>query len=153
MNTIVHKAAPTESQTSQILVIEDDPLQAYEISGFLGRQGFSVSTRSGGSDSLHEISRIDPTLVIVDYHLQDIDGMTIAERIHRLLPNAAVILISGRVDLLDNDILDRYGVVAFLKKPINLGNLRRLVFRLMKNPQLTRRELRSPIARLLSLGR
>lgn len=150
MNAITFAASPARSQVSEILVIEDDPLQAHEIADFLGRQGFSVSKRAGGSDSLHGIAGIDPTVVIVDYHLPDIDGMTVIERIHRLVPRAAVILMSGRIDFLPNDVLDRYGVVAFLRKPISLGNLRRLVSRLLKNPQLTRHELRSPLARLLS---
>ena len=150
MNAITFAASPARSQVSEILVIEDDPLQAHEIADFLGRQGFSVIKRAGGSDSLHGIAGIDPTVVIVDYHLPDIDGMTVIERIHRLVPRAAVILMSGRIDFLPNDVLDRYGVVAFLRKPISLGNLRRLVSRLLKNPQLTRHELRSPLARLLS---
>lgn len=151
MNAITAGVSPSGSQISEILVIEDDPLQAHEIADFLGRSGFTVCKRGEGSDALHGIAGIDPTVVIVDYHLPDIDGVTIAERIHRLVPRAAVILISGRIDFVPNDILDHCNVVAFLRKPISLGKLRQLVSRLMKNPDLTRNELRSPLARLLSL--
>lgn len=148
MNAIATGVSASGSKISEILVIEDDPLQAHEIADFLARSGFTVSKRGGGSESLHGIAGIDPSVVIVDYHLPDIDGVTIAERIHRLLPHAAVILISGRIDAVPSDILDRYNVVAFLKKPISLRSLRQLVSGLMKNPQLTRNELRSPLARL-----
>jgi len=152
MNAIATGESASESRVSEILVIEDDPLQAHEIADFLGRSGFTVSKRGGGSDSLHCITGIDPSVVIVDFHLPDIDGVTIAERIHRLVPQAAVILISGRIDSVPTDILDRCGVAAFLRKPISLGSLRQLVSKLVVNPLLTRNELRSPLARLFSPG-
>jgi DNA-binding NtrC family response regulator len=139
------------SGATDILVIEDDALQAHEIETHLQRQGFTVSKLAGGSDSLHNVARIDPRVVIVDYHLPAIDGMTVAARVHRLVPGAAVILVSGRIDFVPPEALDRFGVVAFFKKPINLGALRRLVARLVKNPTLTRKQLASPLARLRAL--
>ena len=141
----------TEPGVSDILLIEDDVVQAHEIEVYFERQGFTVSKLTGGSDSLHNVGRIDPKVVIVDYHLPDIDGMTVAARVHRLAPHAAVILMSGRIDLVPSEALDRLGVVAFFKKPINLGTLRRLVSKLVKNPKLTRKQLGSPLSRLFSL--
>lgn len=141
-----------ESGVTEILLIEDDVLQAHEIEIYFERQGFTVSKLTGGSDSLHNVGRIDPKVVIIDYHLPDIDGMTVAARIHRLVPHAAVILVSGRIDFVPSTTLDHVGVVAFLKKPINLRALRRLVAKLIKNPRLTRKQLDSPLSRLFSLG-
>ena len=142
----------TESGGTEVLIIEDDVLQAHEIEIYLERQGYTVSKLTAGSESLHNVARIDPKVVIVDYHLPDIDGMTIAARVHRLVPQAAVILMSGRIDFVHSEALDRFGVVAFFKKPINLGALRRLVSKLLKNPSLTRKQLSSPLSRLFSLG-
>ena len=127
-------------------------IQAHEIEIYLERQGYTVSKLTAGSESLHNVARIDPKVVIVDYHLPDIDGMTVAARVHRLVPQAAVILMSGRIDFVHSEALDRFGVVAFFKKPINLGALRRLVSKLRKNPSLTRKQLSSPLSRLFSLG-
>jgi len=153
MNSIRNEAEQTRPQTSEILVIEDDVLQAHEIEVHLGRLGFSVATLGGGSDSLHQIANIDPRVVIIDYNLPDIDGLTVAGRVRRLAPNAAVILMSGRIDFVPADMLDNRGMVAFFKKPIDLVRLRRLVSKLVRDPRLTRRELDSPIARLFSPGR
>jgi DNA-binding NtrC family response regulator len=141
-----------EPGVTEILVIEDDVLQAHEIEMYFERQGFTVSKLTSGSDSLHNVARIDPKVVIVDYHLPDMDGMTIAARVHRLAPHAAVILMSGRIDFVPSKDLDHFGVVAFFKKPINLGALRRLVSKLVKNPSLTRKQLGNPLFRLFSLG-
>jgi len=149
----VEKADASERKSSDVLVIEDDVLQAHEIEVHLGRLGFSVTKLGGGSDSLHSIVNIDPKVVIVDYHLPDMDGMTVAARVHRLAPKAAVILMSGRIDVVPTDVLDSFGVVAFLKKPIDLRRLRRLVSMLVKDPGLTRKELGSPFARMFSAGR
>lgn len=136
---------------TDVLVIEDDPLQAHEIEAHLQRRGFTVDKLAAGSDSLHNVARIDPKVVIVDYHLPDIDGMTVAARVHRLVPGSAVILVSGRINYVPPEALDSFGVVAFLTKPVNLGALRRLVSRLVTDPSLTRKKLSSPLARLRTL--
>ena len=153
MKSIRNEAEPTRPQTSEILVIEDDVLQAHEIEVHLGRLGFSVTTLGAGSDSLHQVATIDPKVCIIDYNLPDIDGMTVTGRVHRLAPNAAVILMSGRIDFVPTDILDNCGMAAFLRKPINLSRLRRLVSKLVQNPRLTRNELESPIPRLFLPGK
>lgn len=140
-----------EPKTSDILIVEDDVLQAHEIEAHFSRKGYSVSKLESGSHSLHNLARINPKVVIVDYHLPDIDGMTVASRVHRLAPRAAVILVSGRIDFVPTDSLDGFRVVTFLKKPINLSELSRLVSQLVKNPGLTRKQLASPWARLFSL--
>lgn len=46
--------------TTDILVIEDDALQAHEIETHLQRQGFTVNKLASGPDSLHNVARIDP---------------------------------------------------------------------------------------------
>jgi DNA-binding NtrC family response regulator len=141
-----------EPEVCDVLVIEDDVFQACEIEAHLSRRGIAISKFVGGSESLHNVARIAPKVIIVDYHLPDIDGMTLAARIHRLAPNAAVILVSGRIDFVASEALDRFGVVAFFKKPLNLGALRRLVSKLLRNPHLTRKELSSPLWRLFPTG-
>ncbi len=152
MKSIRNEAEPTRPQTSEILVIEDDVLQAHEIEVHLGRLGLSVTTLRTGSDSLHQVASIDPKVCIIDYNLPDIDGMTVTGRVQRLAPNAAVVLMSGRIDFVPDDILDNYGMVAFFKKPINLSRLRRIVFKLVQNPRLARNQLDSPITRLFLPG-
>lgn len=121
-----------------VLLIEDDVLQAHEIETHLASKGFTVSKRAGGSDSLHNLSRLDPKVVIVDYHLPDIDGMTVASRILRLAPQAAVILISGRIDFPPATTLDRLGVAGFFRKPLDMRALRGLVSKLVRNAALSR---------------
>lgn len=145
MRSMTSNGAPGHPKRNDVLLIEDDVLQAHEIEAHLARQRFTVRKLVGGSDALHRVANIDPKVVIVDYHLPDIDGMTVAGRVHRLAPQAAVILMSGRIDFVPCEALDRSGVVAFLRKPINLGQLRRLVSRLVKNPSLTRKELGAPL--------
>jgi DNA-binding NtrC family response regulator len=153
MNSVLRAAGAPEARGVDILVIEDDVIQAHEIVLHLELRGYTVSKLGGGSDSLHNVARIDPKVVLIDYHLPDIDGMTVAARVHRLAPHAAVVLMSGRIDFVPSEALDRYGVVGFFKKPINLGALRRLISKLVKNPSLTRKELSSPFTRLFSSGR
>ena len=70
----VEKADASERKSSEVLVIEDDVLQAHEIEVHLGRLGFSVTKLGGGSGSFQNIVNIDPKVVIIDHHLPDMDA-------------------------------------------------------------------------------
>lgn len=134
-----------------VLVIEDDPLQLSEIGGFLTRSGISVSPSSGGSAGLHNIAEVRPRVAVVDYNLPDVDGMTVAERIHRLSPDTSVILVSGRIDFVPDAVMDKYGVVAFMAKPIGLKALRNMIQKILRHPEkATRARLQSPFLGLFA---
>lgn len=134
-----------------VLIIEDDAVQLSEIGGFLERSGISVSPSSGGSGGLHDVAEVNPRVAIVDYNLPDMDGMTVAERIHRLSPGTSVILVSGRIDFVPDMVMDKHGVVAFMAKPISLKALRSLVRKILRRPEkTTRAQLQSPFLRLFS---
>lgn len=140
-------------QVNDVLLIEDDVLQALEIEAHFTRKGFTVRKIMGGSDALHNVATICPRVVIIDYNLPDMDGMTVATRVRRLAPQAAVVLVSGRIDFIPAEVLDRLGVVAFLRKPISLRYLLGVVSRLVKNPRLTREQLGLPLAGLFASRR
>lgn len=147
------RARAGRPKPSDILLIEDDVLQAHELEAYFTRKGFTVMKVMAGSASLHNVAAIRPRVVIVDYHLPDMDGMTVATRVRRLAPHAAVVLVSGRIDFVAAEVLDRLGVVAFLRKPVSLRHLRSLVSRLIKNPSLTRKQLSLPLAGLFASRR
>ena len=81
-----------------------------------------VKTNIDGLDALVEIGRFKPDLIIIDYKLQDVDGITISTRIMRdnELKSIPIILISGVIDTVP---VEELGIAAFLRKPFKMHDL------------------------------
>jgi CheY-like chemotaxis protein len=78
----------------RVLLIEDNPDQAFVASRFLERAGFAVAIQPTGALGLESARTGGFDLVMLDYALPDTDGLTLLEQ---LLPfGAPVVLVTGR---------------------------------------------------------
>jgi len=84
--------APALPQGEQplILVVEDNPVAAQQISTILEEQGYAVQVASGGSEALETLSRVRPDGIILDLMMPEMDGFQVLEQI-RAVPQTAPI--------------------------------------------------------------
>ena len=120
------------SPACDVLVIEDDPTQGEELACYLERAGLKVEAITSASLAIHTIGELRPKVALIDYNLPDLDGVTVAERIRRLSPGTAMIIVSGRIDGLSDVTLATAGIFAFMSKPVSLGALRRAVLKIIR---------------------
>jgi YesN/AraC family two-component response regulator len=67
--------------------------------------------------------RIDPDIVIAEYHLPDANGLTLIEKLTRMLPDVAAIVLSEYdFHVVAHDVL-HIKVLSFLRKPFDLVEL------------------------------
>lgn len=136
---------------TDVLIIEDDPTQAEELACYLRRAGLRVEATVSGSLAIHTVARLRPRVALIDYNLPDLDGVTVAERIKRLSPGTAMIVMSGRIDGLSDHTLTNTGIFTFMNKPVALGPLRSAVLTLIRTTTRTGLPPLLPKKRLLSL--
>jgi DNA-binding response OmpR family regulator len=110
-----------------ILIVEDDALQAEELSSYLSRSGLTVEVIHDGVTGLHRAAAVKPRIVVVDYNMPGLNGAQVAERIRAVSPGTAVIMMSGRISRPSDETLGRLGVVAFLNKPFSLPSINSLI--------------------------
>jgi len=114
-----------------VLIVEDDPTQAEEIAYYFSRAGLTVQILYTGSEALHCVAEMRPQVALLDYNLPDLDGVTVAERIRRLSPGTALLMMSGRIDGLPEPTLRKVGLYSFVSKPVQpsqlLSSVRRMV--------------------------
>lgn len=124
MNTLVTRdeISPPEA-TCDVLIVEDDPAQAEELACYLSRSGLDVQVRHCGSAALHGVAEMRPRIALLDYNLPDMDGVTIAERIKRLSPDTAMLMMSGRIEGLAELTLRKVGLYSFMNKPVRPSQL------------------------------
>lgn len=106
-----------------VLIVEDDPAQAEELACYLSRAGLAVQILHSGSEALHSVAEIRPRIALIDYNLPDMDGVTVAERIRRLSPETAMLMMSGRIDGLAEPTLRKVGLYSFMSKPVQPSQL------------------------------
>ena len=115
-----------------ILIVEDDAMQCIEMQGFLSRADLNVETVRDGASGLTRARSLRPRVVLLDYNLPDTNGVQLAEQIRAILPNASIIMMSGRIDGLSEKTLAELGITTFVNKPVPLGALRQALVKLVQ---------------------
>jgi DNA-binding response OmpR family regulator len=138
MSNIVSGSQWTASQCD-VLIVEDDVVQSEEMAAFLARSGLTVQTAHNGSAAIPLAEQLRPRVALLDYNLPDLNGVELAEAIRALLPDTAIIMMSGRIEGLAELTLEKIGISVFVNKPVPLGPLRQAVQRLVKTGRVVYR--------------
>lgn len=125
--------SPQRARTDQprplIFVVDDETDEAQTLEALLRRDGYDVVLAFDGREALDRMPFLDPALVILDYEMPEVDGLTVIKELRRdertrglpiLLTTACRVLAteSGTAD-------------GFLPKPFASNELLALVHRLL----------------------
>ncbi len=111
---------------ARVLIVEDDQSDRIILGNIVERTGHEIYFASNGIEALNINvgGRID--VVITDLHMPHVDGLELIIALRELLPNAAIIVLSGSgPDLLAS--ARRTGVLAVLSKPVDPHELLRAI--------------------------
>jgi len=106
-----------------ILIVEDEETQRSLLAGLLRKEGYFVEEAGDGARAieLFRIKTID--LVLLDFKLPDMDGLTILKSVKEINPEAEIIMITafGSIENAVNAL--KSGASEYLTKPIDLDDL------------------------------
>jgi DNA-binding response OmpR family regulator len=104
----------------RILLVEDEASLGRSLTKYLERAGYSFECCATAREALALAERIDPDIVIAEYRLPDANGVVLLEKLIRMHPDVAVILLS-EYDFQDiAKGLAHVTVRSILKKPFDL---------------------------------
>jgi len=123
--------------TARVLVVDDEPAVLGLVSGALSRKGYEVHAVSSPLQALH-LAHDTPCfdLVVSDVIMPEMCGPELVERIARLCPTAAVVLMSGY--FASEKIPEG---AAFISKPFLLADLYAVVEKALEPPPCARERL------------
>ena len=107
-------------------------MQAQEISEYLERGGLVVQSAVTGSDATRMARACPPSLALLDYNLPDVTGTDLAVKIRAIVPDLSIIVMSGRIEGLSDELIQSHGIKTFLRKPVRLSTLRQMILTLVK---------------------
>lgn len=115
---------------ARVLIVDDDRTTVRLLQTLLQLDGFEVSTAAKGGDVVAVAEKDRPDLVLMDYHLADMDGVQLIEilRRHPSFGKTPIVVASGMNVERESKAA---GATEFLIKPFDPGYLPKLFHKLI----------------------
>ena len=112
---------------NRVLVVDDNRDLGKLTSEILKERGFRVNIAFDGVSALAKIKQEPYDLMILDYRLPGISGLTVLEKTQQIRPNLKTIMISAFGNESTKARAKELGAYAFLDKPFNIDGLVKVV--------------------------
>jgi two-component system cell cycle response regulator len=105
-----------------ILLVDDDPLLLARLTKALTQAGHRVRTASSGQQALQEIFNSPPQLVLTDWSMRPMDGLSLCRTLRQSELGKHLYLIMLTANESEEDLLKAFeaGVDDYVTKPVNL---------------------------------
>jgi two-component system response regulator AtoC len=135
-----------------VLIVDDEDLIRWSLRERLRGDGYDILEAGTGQTALEQFKEgVD--LVLLDYRLPDMDGISILRELKKLDPDILVILLTSLVSVETAVEAMKLGAFHFANKPFNLDDVAGMVARALETTRLRRevKQLRANEARPYSL--
>lgn len=99
-----------------ILIVDDEPGIVRLIAMYLEREGFQTSSARTGAEALAAVRGSDPSLVVLDIMLPDIDGWEVCREI-RAVSDVPIVMLTARESDEDKIVGLELGADDYVTKP------------------------------------
>jgi two-component system, NtrC family, response regulator AtoC len=114
---------------STILVVDDERTLARSIKAYLADYDYDVEVAGDAEQALELLERVRPDVVFADVRLPGMSGITLLQRIRAFDPALPVIIMTAYGTIAGAVEAVKLGAFDYLKKPIDLDELRLLADR------------------------
>ncbi len=122
----------------EILIVDDEADIRMLITGILADEGYETREASNSTETLEEIRKRRPDLVILDVWLQnsELDGIEVLTKLKRVDPTLPVVIISGHGTIGTAVQAIKLGAYDFIEKPFKSDRLLLVVERALEAAEL-----------------
>ncbi|HEY3065307.1 MAG TPA: response regulator [Methylomirabilota bacterium] len=125
----------TKTPLARVLVIDDDADTREVLSVFLAHQGYRPALADGGREGLKLAVSEPPDVVLLDVMMPDVNGLDVLGRLRLLHPALPVIMTTASSDPDVAREALRLGAFRYLRKPIDLDGLDRVIEEALSVPK------------------
>lgn len=117
----------------RVLLVEDGKLLSWSLVRSLTKWGFDVQSVFTGKDALDWVKKSEFEIVLLDYQLPDMDGLTVAKDVRKIRPDSAIFLVTAFQ--LSELSIDAGLIDDYFNKPVDLQRLRESLCSILKERQ------------------
>ena len=128
----------------RILVVDDEEVLVDLISTGLRYEGFEVAVATDGAAALAQAAKFQPHLVVLDWMLPGLDGLTVCRRL-RAQSDVAILMLTARGELEERVAGLEGGADDYLVKPFKFQELLARIRAILRRHHLS-------LSRRLSVG-
>ena len=134
----------------RILVVDDEENVRLTTSAILEQEGYQVETAADGREALRMVERAPFHLVLTDLRMEDMDGVTLLQELHRKHPQVVTVVLTGYASIESSIDALRQGAYDYLVKPCVIEDLKRTVRRALEHGDQRAHisELSSPVVEI-----
>jgi len=115
-----------------ILLIDDEEQLCRVLQRALRRDGYDVLTATGGRQGLDLLAEKNPSLMILDLKMPEMDGLEVLKRARKLQPKLPVIMLTAHGTMEAAIEAMKLGAIDFLTKPFDLQELKLVIGQALK---------------------
>jgi two-component system, OmpR family, phosphate regulon response regulator OmpR len=112
-----------DTKPYHLFVVEDDPAMRDMLSGYLEKQGLTVTGMPSAEDLLRRMHRLRPDLVILDVTLPGMSGLQACQTLRAQGDRVPIILLTARTEEVDRVLGLEMGADDYLGKPFSAREL------------------------------
>ena len=116
-----------------VLIVEDEKLLSWSLASSLTKWGFDVQSAFTGIEAVSRVEKSGFDVVLLDYQLPDLDGLSVARQVRKMQPGATIFLVTAfqlNELAVDEGLIDNY-----FNKPLDLQQLHQALDRIPKERQ------------------
>jgi UDP-3-O-[3-hydroxymyristoyl] N-acetylglucosamine deacetylase len=106
-----------------VLVVDDEERIRSALRGILSDEGFRVVDTADAPHVVEIIARENPSVVLLDVWMPEVDGIEVLRRIKTECPDTPVIMISGHANIQSAVAATKLGAADFIQKPFSVTGL------------------------------
>lgn len=107
----------------KVLLVDDEKEFVVTLAERLGMRGIYTETAFDGEEALKKLQNYKPDVVVLDLMMPGISGLAVLEKIKKLYPEIAVILLTGIGSTNEGLTGMRLGAFDYLMKPLQIDEL------------------------------
>jgi DNA-binding response OmpR family regulator len=100
------------------VVIEDDEAIGSLVAAYLEREGFAVAWERSGGGGLAAVEQLEPSMVVLDVGLPDVDGFEVCRRVRRDR-QTPILILTARDEEVDRIVGLELGADDYMVKPFS----------------------------------
>ncbi len=127
--------------STKILIVDDELIMRESLSGWLERDGHSVTTASSGEEAMERLQQTRFDILLVDIKMEGMSGLQLLSKVKESDPDVAVVMITAYGSIPTAIEAMKNGAYDYMLKPFDPNELGMLIEKIIHHQEQAREVL------------